>query len=74
MTDKWLNNEILNEQENIAQIQSEDFWGKNKNGFCDQALNGIELLFQGTVYLSDRDELQNSSGWNNFSNSYNSSG
>ncbi|MBN2426597.1 MAG: hypothetical protein JXR46_16195 [Calditrichaceae bacterium] len=58
MDKKYLNIAIILDQENTCRNNTENFWGKNRNGFCDIALNGIEILIQGIGYFRDIDHLK----------------
>ena len=62
----WININYISKQEEMVKHQTEDFFGKGRNGFCDIALDGIELLLQGIGYLRNEDYLESKDGWNNF--------
>ena len=55
MREKWLSSEILTKQEQICYAKTQTFWGKGRYGFCDFALDGIDLLIQGIAYLRDKE-------------------
>ncbi|MCK5594659.1 hypothetical protein KAI19_00600 [bacterium] len=56
MEDNWLSVKHIEQQELATQIKTEDFFGKGKAGFCDYALDGIDLIIHG-LYLRDNDEF-----------------
>lgn len=58
-------NHIL-DQESLCLRQTEEFWGKNRNGFCDNALIGIEVLMQGVGYYRNVDYFNNDESGNDF--------
>lgn len=62
----WITINYISQQEDIVKKLTEKNWGKNRNGFCDIALNGIELLIQGIGYLREMDQLDDPEKWNNF--------
>lgn len=70
MNENWMTIEYLLKQEVIARAKTEEFYGKNREGFCDFALDGVELMIQGTGYLrkinidnlNEKDEFKNFDG------------
>jgi hypothetical protein len=56
MEDNWLSVKHIEEQELSTQKGTEDLFGKGRNGFCDYALDSIDLMIQG-LYLRDIDEF-----------------
>lgn len=62
----WLTIEYISEQERFVKKVTEEKWGKDKNGFCDIALDGIELLIQGVGYLADIKEQSQREKWGDF--------
>ena len=56
MEDNWLSVKHIEQQELTTQIKTEDFFGKGRTGFCDHALDGIDLMIHG-LYLIDNDEF-----------------
>ena len=38
---------FFKDQEKVVQAQTEDFWGMGRNGFCDIASDGIEVMQKG---------------------------
>lgn len=62
--ERWLNIDDISFQEEESLVEFEKFYGKNRNGFSDFFINGIELLLQGKMYLRDTDDYP--SGFKNF--------
>ena len=58
----WMTKCILLQQEQEVKSQSESTFGLNKNGFCDFAIDGIELLIQGIHYLRNTDDTLDGDG------------
>ncbi len=56
----------LEQQEYEVRKDTENFYGINRNGFCDYALDGVELLWQGISYLRNVDKTDISKDWENF--------
>lgn len=51
MENNWLSIEYIEQQEIATKKTMEDFFGKDREGFCDYALNGIDLMIKGVLYL-----------------------
>lgn len=66
MEDKWLSIKQIEDQELITQRDTEEFFGKGRKGFCDYALNSIDLMVHGTLYLRDNDKFFEKDKWNDF--------
>lgn len=68
MEDNWLSINHIEEQEIDIQSKTEEFFGKGRNGFCDYALNSIELMIHGVLYLRDNDKFidENKNQYNDF--------
>lgn len=68
MEDNWLSINHIEEQEIAVQLNTEEFFGKGRTGFCDYALNSIELMIHGVLYLRDNDEFidKNKNQYNDF--------
>ena len=45
----------IEQQEQAIKLKTEDFFGKGRTGFCDYALDGIDLMIHGALYLMDND-------------------
>jgi len=56
MEDSWLSIRHIEDQETYIKNSTEEFFGKNRKGFCDYALNSLDLMIHG-LYLSDKDEF-----------------
>ncbi len=56
MEDNWLSVKHIEQQELATQIKTESFFGKGRRGFCDYALDSIDLMIHG-LYLRDNDEF-----------------
>lgn len=66
--ERWLNINDIELQELDSIKDFENFYGKNRNGFCDFYLNGVELLLQGKMYLRDTDDY--TSGFKDFNQAF----
>ena len=51
MSADWMTTEYLLNQEKIVREETETFYSKNRGGFCDYALDGVDLMIQGIGYL-----------------------
>ena len=56
MKDKWLSVNHIEQQEVATRIETESLFGKGRSGFCDYALDSIDLIIHG-LYLRDKDEF-----------------
>ncbi len=56
MKDNWLSVEHIEKQELAIQKDTEGLFGKGRNGFCDYALDSIDLMIHG-LYLRDIDQF-----------------
>ena len=66
--ERWLNINDIELQELDSIEDFEKFYGKNRNGFSDFYLDGIELLLQGKMYLRDNDDYP--AGFKNFNQAF----
>ena len=66
MSTNWITIDDLELQEYKVRKETENFYGKNRSGFCDCALDGVELLWQGISYLRNVDKTDISKDWDNF--------
>lgn len=66
MGHNWLSIKHIEEQELSIQKKTEDLFGKGRKGFCDFALDGLDLMIQGVIYMSDKEEFSDKDKWNNF--------
>ena len=68
MSTNWMTTEYLLKQEKIVRAETENFYGKNREGFCDFALDAVELMIQGTGYLKNInvDSLNEKGEYKNF--------
>ena len=62
----WITTELIEKQERSIRSKFEQFFGRGRGGFCDWAFAGIELMLQGTGYLTDVDELDENGNFENF--------
>jgi hypothetical protein len=67
MKDNWLSVKHIEDQELSTRTKTEDVFGKGRDGFCDYALDSIDLMIQG-LYLRDIDELIDKDKFNDFNN------
>ena len=56
MEDNWLSVKHIEKQEQDTKIKTEAFFGKGRSGFCDYALDSIDLMIHG-LYYRDHDEF-----------------
>jgi hypothetical protein len=66
MDENWLTINRILSQEKEVELKTQQRFGKNRDGFCDYALTGIELLIQGVMYLRNVDELNENGSYKNF--------
>lgn len=66
----WLTVEIIDKQEIDTKANFEQHFGKEKNGFCDWALDGVKFLIQGTGYFRDYEDINDSQNFENLYKSY----
>ena len=57
MEDNWLSIDYIEYQETLIKEETEKLFGKGRKGFCDYALDGINLIIQGVLYLRNIDKL-----------------
>lgn len=76
MNNKWISCEHLNRQELETIIKTESFWGKGRYGWCDFAIDGIDLLLQGIHHLRnvDNDALDKQGEYKDFTSAIRSIG
>ena len=55
MENNWLSVKYIEQQEQATKLNTEDFFGKGRTGFCDYALDGIDIMIHGALYLMDND-------------------
>ncbi len=54
--------DILDKQENRVILQTQEYFGKGRNGFCDFSRDGIDLLLQGIHDFRDVDDTLDKTG------------
>jgi hypothetical protein len=57
MENSWITIDHIREQEAHVWHETEEFFGRERNGFSDFALDAIELILQGILYLRDVNDL-----------------
>ncbi|MCX5643465.1 MAG: hypothetical protein NTZ17_02095 [Phycisphaerae bacterium] len=62
MNDEWISCELLTEQESETITQTEHVCGKNRDGWCDFATDGVDLLLQGIHHLRRTDDTLDERG------------
>jgi len=61
-----LSAEILEKQESEVLNKFREEFGKNKNGFCDNCYNTLDLIIQGIHYYKDDDQYDENGDFKNF--------
>src|SRR3972149_6286192 len=56
MNNQWISCEHLNRQESETKAETESVLGKGRYGWCDFAIDGIDLLLQGIHHLRQVDD------------------
>lgn len=65
MNNDWLSVKHIEKQELANKKNTEDLFGKDRDGFCDYALDSIDLMIHG-LYLRDIDNLIDKDKFNDF--------
>ncbi|TAK62436.1 MAG: hypothetical protein EPO24_04915 [Bacteroidetes bacterium] len=66
----WFTIGYIESQENQVKKQTEEFFGRNRNGFSQFALDAIEVIMQGTFHLRDIDEIHTDENGADFKRSF----
>ena len=57
MSNQYFNTDLLDKQEPQVVLQTQEVFGKGRYGFCDFALDGIDLLLHGIHHLRNVDKV-----------------
>ncbi len=62
MFSQWFNTDLLDKQELQVILQTQERFGRGRNGFCDFSRDGIDLLLQGIHHFRNVDDALDETG------------